>query len=118
VNAARTIMRQLIDYGSVRRGILGVSTYAVTSEVGRAFGLSGIHGVIVTNVIAGSSADRAGIQTDDIITAVNGAAVGSPAELRQAVGMLHVGDEARIDLLRDGKPRRIRAIIAQAPVVR
>lgn len=118
VNAARTIMRQLIEYGTVRRGILGVSTYAVTSEVGRAFGLSGIHGVIVTNVIAGSSADRAGIQTDDIITAVNGAHVGSPADLRQAVGMLHVGDEARIDLLRDGKPRRVRAVIAQAPSVR
>ncbi|MGH8219911.1 MAG: trypsin-like peptidase domain-containing protein [Steroidobacteraceae bacterium] len=118
VNGARTIMRQLIAYGTVRRGILGVSTYAVTSEVARAFGLSAIHGVLVTNVIAGSAADRAGIETDDIITALNGAPVGSPADLRQAVALLHVGDEARIDLLRDGKPRRVRAVIAQAPTVR
>jgi Do/DeqQ family serine protease len=118
VNMARTIMRQLIAYGAVRRGALGVSTYAITSEVAQAFGLSAVHGVIVTNVIAGSAADRAGIETDDIITAVNGAQIGSPEDLRHAVGSLHVGDAARIDLLRDGKPRRVRAVIAQAPAVR
>lgn len=118
VNMARTIMRQLIVYGTVRRGVLGVSTYAVTSEVARAFGLSAIHGVLVTNVIAGSSADRAGIENDDIITAVNGAAIGSPEELRRAIAQLHVGDDARIDLLRDGKPHRVHAVIAQAPAVR
>ncbi|HXS26491.1 MAG TPA: Do family serine endopeptidase [Steroidobacteraceae bacterium] len=118
VNVARTIMAQLIAYGAVRRGILGVSTYAVTSDVARAFGLSSLHGVLVTNVIAGSAADRAGIETDDIIVSLNGAAIGSPEDLRRAVGLLHIGDEARIDLLRDGKPRQVRAVIAQAPAVR
>jgi Do/DeqQ family serine protease len=118
VNMARTVMRQLITYGTVRRGILGVSTYAVTSEVARAFGLSSIHGVLVTNVIAGSAADHAGIETDDIITAVNGAPIGSPADLRRTVGLLHIGDEVHIDLLRDGKPHRVHAVIAQAPAVR
>jgi serine protease Do/serine protease DegQ len=118
VNMARTITRQLIAYGTVRRGILGVSTYAVTSEVAQAFGLSSIHGVLVTNVISGSAADHAGIETDDIITAVNGAPIGSPADLRRAVDLLHVGDEVRIDLLRDGKPRQVHAVIAQAPAVR
>ncbi|HEY2591784.1 MAG TPA: trypsin-like peptidase domain-containing protein [Steroidobacteraceae bacterium] len=118
VNMARTVMRQLIAYGTVRRGILGVSTYAVTSEVARAFGLSSVHGVLVTNVIAGSAADHAGIETDDIITAVNGSAIGSPADLRRAVGVLHIGDQVRIDLLRDGKPRQVQAVIAQAPTVR
>ncbi len=118
VNMARTIMRQLITYGAVRRGILGVSTYAVTPEVARVYGLSAVRGVIVTHVIAGSAADHAGIEIDDIITSVNGAAIKSPTDLRNAVGMLHVGDEARIDLLRDGKPRRVRATIAQAPAVR
>ncbi len=118
VNIARGVMRQLIAYGTVRRGILGVSTYAVTSEVARAFGLSSIRGVIVTNVIAGSAADHAGIETDDIITAINGAPIGSPTDLRRAVGLLHIGDQVRIDLLRDGKPRQAHAVIAQAPTVR
>lgn len=117
VNMARTIMRQLIAYGTVRRGTLGVSTYAVTSAVARAFGLSRIHGVLVTNVIAGSAAARAGIETDDIITAVNGAAIGSPEELRRKIDQLHVGDDARIELLRDGKPREVHAVISQAPAV-
>lgn len=118
VNMARTVMRQLIDYGAVRRGILGVSTYAINSEVAHAFGLSGIRGVLVTNVTAGSAADHAGIENDDIITAVNGASIGSPEDLRRAIGQLHVGDDARIDLLRDGKPRQVHALIAQAQTVR
>jgi len=118
VNMARTIMRQLIDFGAVRRGVLGVSTYAVTSEVAHAFGLSAVHGVLVTNVIEGSAADLAGIENDDIITAVNGAAIGSPEDLRHAISQMHVGDQARIDLLRDGKPRQVQAVIAQAPPVR
>ncbi len=117
VNMARTVMRQLIMYGSVRRGILGVSTHAVTPEVARVFGLSAIDGVLVTHVIAGSAADRAGIEADDIITAINGAPIRSPADLRNAIGLLRIGDEARIDLLRDGKPRQVRATIAQAPAV-
>jgi serine protease Do/serine protease DegQ len=118
VNMARTIMRQLIAFGTVRRGALGVSTYEAGPEVGAVYGLAGLHGVLVTHVIAGSAANRAGIEVDDIITAVNGTPIGSPTDLRNAIGLLHVGDAARIDLLRDGKPRQIRAVISQAPPLR
>ncbi|MGH8260936.1 MAG: trypsin-like peptidase domain-containing protein, partial [Steroidobacteraceae bacterium] len=118
VNMARTIMRQLIAFGAVQRGILGVSDYAIGPEVGRVYGLAGIRGVLVVQVVAGSAADRAGIEIDDIITSINDAPIRTPTDLRNAVGLLRVGEAARIDLLRDGKPRRLSALIAEAPPIR
>jgi len=115
VNMARTIMDQLIAYGSVKRGMLGVSTYTVSSDIAEVYGLANAHGALVTQVVQGSAADRAGIKIGDIITAINGGSVKSPTDLRNAIGLLRVGDKADLSLLRDGKPQRIRVVIAEAP---
>src|SRR6202041_2880648 len=113
VNMVRSVMDQLIKYGQVKRGVLGVQLYSVNSDIAKEFGLSETTGALVAGVVQGSAADRAGIKTGDIITSLNGVTMKSSGELRNAIGMLHVGDKVELGLLRDGKPRKVTALIAE-----
>jgi Do/DeqQ family serine protease len=113
VNMARGIMDQLIKFGSVKRGLLGVNISAVTPDIAQALGLPSAGGALVTQVVKSSSADRAGIRAGDVITTVNGQAVKSNTELRNAIGLMRVGDKVAIGLLRDGKTQTVTAIIAE-----
>ena len=113
VNLVKSVMDQLIKFGQVKRGILGVQLYNVTPDIAKEFGVSPSSGALVAGVAQGSAADHAGIKTGDIITAINGVAKKDPGELRYAIGLLQVGDKVEIGLLRDGKPRTVTAIIAE-----
>ncbi len=117
VNMVRNVMDQLIKYGQVKRGVLGVQLYSVNADIAKEFGLSETTGALVAGVVQGSAADRAGIKTGDIIVSLNGATMKSSGELRNAIGMLHVGDKVELGLLRDGKPRKVTASIAERPEV-
>ncbi|MBV8784951.1 MAG: DegQ family serine endoprotease [Gammaproteobacteria bacterium] len=112
VNMARSVMEQLISYGSVKRGQLGVSMYTVTADIARSLGLSSPQGALVSQVVEGSPAEKAGIRTGDVITSVNGQAVKSNSELRNTIGLRRVGDKVDIGLMRDGKPLKVTAVIA------
>jgi Do/DeqQ family serine protease len=112
VNMARSVMDQLLKFGAVKRGLLGVNIYAVTPDIAQSLGLESATGALVSQVIDNSAADKAGIRTGDVITSVNGQPVKSHAELRNAIGLLRVGDKVDVGLVRDGKPRRVTAVIA------
>jgi serine protease Do/serine protease DegQ len=114
VNMARSVMDQLIHYGSVKRGQLGVSMYTVTPDIAHSLGLQNAIGALVSQVVEGSPADHAGVRTGDVITSVNGQPVKSNSELRNTIGLLRVGDKVDIGLLRDGKPLRVTAVIADS----
>ena len=113
VNMVRSVMDQLIKYGQVKRGVLGVQLYSVNADIAKEFGLTETTGALVAGVAQGSAAERAGIKTGDIITSLNGVTMKSSGELRNAIGMLHVGDKVDLGLLRDGKPRKVTALIAE-----
>ena len=113
VNMVKGVMDQLIKYGQVKRGILGVSIYPVSPEIAKEYGLSESSGALVTAVAPGSSAEHAGIKTGDIITSINGVMMKRPGEVRNTIGMLRVGDKVDIGLLRDGKPQKITALIME-----
>jgi serine protease Do/serine protease DegQ len=113
VNMVHSVMDQLIKFGEVKRGILGVQLYSVTADIAKEFGLPETSGALVAGVSQGSAAERAGIKTGDIITSLNGVTMKSSGELRNAIGMLHVGDKVELGLLRDGKPRKVVALIAE-----
>jgi S1-C subfamily serine protease len=113
VNMVKGVMDQLIKYGQVKRGILGVNIYNVTPEIAKEFGLTDSTGALVAGVAPGSSAERAGIKTGDIITSINAIVMKSASELRNSIGMLRVGDKVEIGLLRDGKPLKVTALIAE-----
>src|SRR5271169_575196 len=113
VNMAKGVMDQLIKYGQVKRGVLGVNIYNVTPDIAKEYDLSESSGALVAGVSQGSAAERAGIKTGDIITAVNGMTIKDAGELRNTIGMLRVGDRVDIAYLRDGKPRKLTALIAE-----
>ncbi len=112
VNMAHSVMDQLIKFGSVKRGQLGVSMYTVTPDIAHSLGLQNAMGALVSQVVEGSPAEKAGIHTGDVITSVNGQPVKSNSELRNSIGLLRVGDKVEIGLLRDGKPLKVTAVIA------
>jgi Do/DeqQ family serine protease len=112
INMAKNVMDQLLKFGAVKRGVLGVNIYTVTPEIARSLGLANVHGALVSEVVGGSAAEKAGVHTGDVITAVNGQNVKSNAELRNVVGLLRVGDKVDIGLLRDGNSKRVTAVLA------
>ncbi len=108
-NMARAIMRQILDFGEVRRGLLGVQITTVDEDTAEALGLKDIRGALVQSVNPGSAAEKAGIEVDDIITEVDGKTIASGTELRNTIGLKRSGDSVRIKLLREGRERSITA---------
>jgi Do/DeqQ family serine protease len=113
VNMVKGVMDQLIKYGQVKRGVLGVTIISVTPDIAKEFGLTESSGALVSGVTQGSSAERAGVRTGDIITSINGNNMKNSTELRNTIGMLRIGDQVEIGLLRDGKARKVTALIAE-----
>ena len=111
----KTVYEQLLKFGAVKRGLLGVDICNNgTPDDAQAFGAADIHGAVVSQVFEGSAAETAGIKTGDIVTAVNGAAVKSAADLRNTIGLLRAGEHVEVSLLRDGKPRKVTALITES----
>jgi Do/DeqQ family serine protease len=113
VNMVKGVMDQLIKYGQVKRGVLGVNIYNVTPDIAKEFGLTESSGALVAGVVQGSAAERAGVKTGDIITSINGVTMKDATELRNTIGMLRIGDKVEIGMLRDGKPLKVTALIAE-----
>ncbi|MEM9055976.1 MAG: DegQ family serine endoprotease [Pseudomonadota bacterium] len=114
VNMARSVLDQILEYGEVRRGLLGVNIFAVTPDVAEANDLPVTEGALVSAVSPGSAADEAGILTGDVVIAVNGDPVRNHTELRNAIGLLRIGDKVKLDVVRDGKERVITAKLGAA----
>jgi len=113
-NMVRTVMGQLIEYGEVKRGVLGVTILSLNADYRQSLGLSDdVQGALVSQVLEGSAAAKAGIQAGDVITTVNGKPVKGAAELRNLIGMARIGDTVDLGLIRDGKPRKVTAAIAE-----
>jgi Do/DeqQ family serine protease len=114
-NLVRSVMEQLIQYGEVNRGQLGVSVLGLTPEFRKSLGLAeDVQGALVSQVAEGSAAARAGIEVGDVITAIGNQPIKGTAELRNTIGMLKVGDSTPISLLREGKPRQVTATLREA----
>lgn len=113
VNMARQIISQLVEHGEVRRGRLGFVVQDLTPELAEAFGVARKKGVVVARVEAKSPAQKAGIKVGDVITAVNGREVDNSAQVRNEIGLLRVGSEVEIEVLRDGKTRSLTASVGR-----
>jgi len=111
INMVRQIVDQLIEYGEVRRGMLGVIMQNLTPELSKAFGLDMHQGVVISQVIEGSAAEEAGLKAGDVIVSINGTEIKNASAMRNIVGMLRVGDKMKIDILRDNKKKRINAVV-------
>lgn len=113
-NIARQVMQQLIQYGEVKRGRLGVVVQNITPDLAKAFGLSSNAGVLVAQVQPGSAADKAGIKAEDVILTINGRGVQSYRDLRNTIGLLRVGDKLTLEIQRNGKRQVINTSVGEA----
>jgi len=110
---ARSIMRQILDFGEVRRGLLGVSIQTIDTESAKALGAEVDAGALVASVEPGSAAEEAGLRVDDIITRVDDKKISNSRELANAIGLKGSGETVHIEYVRDGKSRNVTATLGQ-----
>lgn len=115
---ARSIMRQILDFGEVRRGLLGVTITTIDEESAKALGAEVDSGALVSNIEPGSAAEKAGLLVDDIITRVDDKKIDNSRELANAIGLKGSGEEIGIEFVRDGKSHSVTATLGQQSVSR
>jgi len=113
---ATGVMKQLLTYGKVRRGNLGVEVQDITPRIAQALKLKDTNGAVVTRINEGSPADGAGLQTGDVLTAVDGKPVRAAQDVRNAEGLLPLGAKVKLTVRRDGASRDVEATIAAAKI--
>ncbi len=111
-NMVRSIMDQLVKYGEVKRGLLGVSILTLTPDLADNLGAKDLQGALVQQVVEGSAAEKAGLKAGDVITAVNNQAIKSGPELRNRIGLMRVGEVVELTYYRDGKSHHTSATVA------
>jgi serine protease Do len=103
VNLLKTVAADLIKFGEVRRGYIGVSISEVDPTVASAMKLKDARGVFVQRLVSGGAAEEAGVKPGDIILSIDGKEVNAPNELQSYVATRHPGDEVGLSIWRDGK---------------
>jgi Do/DeqQ family serine protease len=114
-NLAREVMRQLMAYGEVRRGSLGVELRDVTADLARQFNLGSAKGALVGRVYNNTPAAAAGLKPGDLIVSANNQRIGSAQELHNLEGLLPVGQAFRMGVVREGKPLVVTATLKAQP---
>src|SRR5215470_10148279 len=114
-NMVRAVMKQLMKYGEMRRGRIGLTTQDITPEETKRLGTQAIHAAVVVEVAKNSPADKAGLRPRDAIIALNGRAVRGSADLRNQIGLIPVGEEVEFRFLRDGELRSVKARLEPVP---
>ena len=114
-NLAREVMRQLMAYGEVRRGSLGLAAQDLSNETVAQLGLGQRRGALVSRVYRGSPAESAGIRPGDVVLAANGQRIDDAESLHNLEGLLPVGQPVRLELWRDGQRVNAQAVLKEQP---
>src|SRR5215471_8171447 len=114
-DTAKTVVAQLKDNGHVTRGWLGVQIQPVTAEIAESLGLKKAAGAMVAEPQSGSPAAKAGIESGDVITAVNGTQVKDARELARTIGMMAPDSSVKLDIVRNGEPKSVTVTLAGVP---
>ena len=109
-NMVKKVVADLIDFGSVKRAMLGISGNTVTDEIATKNKLTSPEGVYVADVVKGGAADKAGIKAEDIITEIGGTHISTMPQLQAKVNSFHPGDKATVKVLRGGKTLELEVV--------
>ncbi len=113
-NIVRAVTEQLQEFGDVRRARLGILMRPVTPDVVPLLGLESARGVVVRSVVEGSSAEDAGIEPGDVIVGLNDEDVVDGRDLWNRIGLSAVGEQVKLDVIRDGDRRTVQATLGAA----
>lgn len=113
-NMVNSLSSQMVKYGQVRRGELGIMGTELNSDLAKAMKVDAQRGAFVSQVMAGSSAEKAGIKAGDVIVSMNNKPISSFSALRAEVGSMPVGSKLTLGLLREGKPVTVNLELQQS----
>ena len=115
---AKSIMRQIIDFGEVHRGLLGVSISPIDAAAAEALNVPVDSGAMIIEITPNSAAEKAGLQIEDIIIEVNSRKISDARELTNAIGLLSAGDKVTIRYVRDGERHETTAELGERVTTR
>lgn len=107
ISMAENIMQQLLTYGEVKRGLLGIAAQPLTPELAEALSVKGKQGALIAHVIPDSPAELAGVRPGDVVVALNDREIVSANELRNRLSLAGIETDVRLKLLRAGKPETL-----------
>jgi serine protease DegQ len=110
----RDLSEQIVKYGEVRRGQLGITGTELTSEIAKTFGYNKKDGAFVNQVMPDSAAAKAGIKAGDIIISIDGKAIRSFGELRAKIATMGADKQVALGLIRDGKEQTVKVTLKKA----
>jgi serine protease Do len=108
---------ELIQKGKIVRGYLGLGVQEMTSELAPWFGLKGSDGALVTDVVPGGPADKAGIHRGDVLLQYQGKTVKDGRMLLEQVTGAPIGQQIELSIFENGKERKVRAVIREQPAI-
>jgi serine protease Do len=112
-NMAKHVMVQLIATGSVRRAKLGVTVQRLTPDLASSLGVPSTKGALITSVVEGGPAAKAGFRQGDVVTAYNGKPVSDNNQFRNSVAATTPGSRVSIDVLRNGRTETLQATVGE-----
>jgi len=118
VNLVSRLLEQILTYGEVRRGQLGVRVQTLTEELMDSLNLVTRRGALIEQVLPDSAAARAGLREGDIVTGVDGRPVRSAGDLRNLIGLREIGEQVALEVLRNGSPITVRVAIGEVIRIR
>ena len=113
-NMMTNLTKQILDFGEVKRGMLGVQGGEVTSELAEALGYESSKGAFVSQIVPDSAADKAGLKAGDIIVSINGKRIDTFSELRAKVATLGAGKQIELGVIRDGKSKKFDVTLGES----
>jgi serine protease Do len=113
VSTAKALLPELATKGSVTRGYLGLNIQNITEDLVKSLNLKSDKGALVSEVVEGSPADKAGVKRGDVITAFNGKEIKDSHELASTVAVTPIDKEVSLRVVRDGKEIALRVTVAR-----
>lgn len=110
-NMANNLVQQIIEFGEVKRGLLGIKGGELNADLAQAFNVNAQQGAFISEVMNDSAAAKAGLKAGDVIVGLNGQKIRSFAELRAKVATTGAGKEIEVTYLRDGKENRAKVTL-------
>ena len=118
INMARYVLEQIVKYGRVERGYLGLVFQDLTADLAEFFHVKTTNGVLVSEVKPGSPAEKVGIRAGDVIIRYDGETVTDSHQLRVLIGQTRPGTQVEVVFLRDGREHRVTVTLARFPLRR